>query len=316
MLLSIIVPYYNALPYFEEMIDSLMQQITEEVEVIFINDGSSDGSEKLLIQYSYLPNVKNITVAHGGVSAARNVGVGMCEGMYIWYMDSDDIVSSGAIEYIIASIKKHEYCPDILFANLAVFNNISPRKYYPAIYPFDEYLNRIVKLEDPFDFLYKSCQICSMMGHCIVRKKFLIDNNISFIEQVTLGETLLYKIDVILKANKFAFIDKIIYSYRMPGELHKSLSLTMPPVDTFIHLTMEFEKRFYIFYNEYNPQSGKEYMLSFLAELVYTYANCVMGIRKYESIYEIEKENVIKISSYNNIIKYYDPNNPIVYRKK
>ena len=91
---SVIIPVYNAERTLKRCLDSLLGQNREDVEIILINDGSSDGSRAILEDYvSRFPNVRAVHQENAGVSAARNRGLDEAEGTYITFVDSDDYVS-------------------------------------------------------------------------------------------------------------------------------------------------------------------------------------------------------------------------------
>lgn len=101
-----IIPAYNAEPYIEHLINRLKPQITDEVEVIVVDDGSD---------FPYLPPyewVKVITQKNKGVSAARNTGLNNAKGQYVAFIDADDLVAENYIETILDKIKteKFDYC--------------------------------------------------------------------------------------------------------------------------------------------------------------------------------------------------------------
>ena len=91
---SVIIPVYNSEKTLKRCLDSLLEQRWEDVEVILINDGSSDRSGKIIRAYSNrYPNIRTVTQENSGVSAARNRGLDEAKGTYITFVDSDDYVS-------------------------------------------------------------------------------------------------------------------------------------------------------------------------------------------------------------------------------
>lgn len=98
MKLSIIIPYYNAEPYTSELLDVLAPQITDEVEVILIDDGSK---VPFTTDHKWC---KVIRQKNGGVSKARNVGIDMSSGEYISFIDADDLVSDDYVKQIISKM--------------------------------------------------------------------------------------------------------------------------------------------------------------------------------------------------------------------
>ena len=115
MKLSIIIPFYNVLPYFNELLDSLMPQINDEVEVIFVNDASTDDSVKCLNKYLGLQNVILLeNDINRSVSYSRNRAIKLASGEYIWFVDSDDIIPENAINIILNKINSLNRKVDIM----------------------------------------------------------------------------------------------------------------------------------------------------------------------------------------------------------
>lgn len=93
MLLSVIIPVYNVEMYINKCLDSLIKQITSDVEVICIDDGSTDNSGKICDEYArYKVNIHVFHKANGGVGSARNLGLKMAKGQYVAWVDPDDYV--------------------------------------------------------------------------------------------------------------------------------------------------------------------------------------------------------------------------------
>ena len=100
-LVSIIVPVYNVEPYLNDCLNSIANQIYNNLEIIVINDGSTDNSGKLLNEFSHNDNrFKIIHKENAGTCAARNLGLDTCTGNYIAFIDSDDYVEN----YFISSM--------------------------------------------------------------------------------------------------------------------------------------------------------------------------------------------------------------------
>ncbi|WP_394926886.1 glycosyltransferase family 2 protein [uncultured Robinsoniella sp.] len=91
---SVIVPVYNTEAYLKECLDSLVNQTLPEIEIILINDGSTDSSEKIMKGYfrRYPDKIRMYTRVNGGQAAARNQGLSLCSGEYVGFVDSDDSV--------------------------------------------------------------------------------------------------------------------------------------------------------------------------------------------------------------------------------
>ncbi|MFD0588436.1 glycosyltransferase family 2 protein [Paenibacillus sp. GCM10027627] len=93
--ISIVVPIFNMEAYLSRCLDSLLAQTFPNIEIIAVNDGSTDGTDGLLMGYAALDSrIQVIRVENGGVSAARNIGLGYCRGRYIGFVDPDDWVDA------------------------------------------------------------------------------------------------------------------------------------------------------------------------------------------------------------------------------
>ena len=105
---SIIVPVYNTEAYLPACVESLLRQTHADLELIFVDDGSTDGSAALLDAYAEKdPRVRVIHQKNGGVSAARNAGIDAATGAYIGFVDSDDSVESNYVEALLGAFADH-----------------------------------------------------------------------------------------------------------------------------------------------------------------------------------------------------------------
>lgn len=98
-LISIIIPVYNVAPFLHRCLDSVLHQTYPNLEIILIDDGSTDNSPAICDEYaSEYSNIRTIHKANGGVSIARNLGINEAKGEYISFIDSDDTVEPKMIE--------------------------------------------------------------------------------------------------------------------------------------------------------------------------------------------------------------------------
>ena len=92
-LISVIIPVYNVEEYLHECVDSVINQTYKNLQIILVDDGSTDSSGKICDEYA--ENDKRITVVHqknGGLSVARNTGLSNAHGDYVYFLDSDDYI--------------------------------------------------------------------------------------------------------------------------------------------------------------------------------------------------------------------------------
>lgn len=109
MILSIIIPVYNVEPYLSECLDSVFQQNLTDFEVICVNDGSTDNSRKILEDYKLQHcEITIVNQENKGLSAARNAGLNIATGKYIYCLDSDDYLLPGRLHKVIDSAEKDD----------------------------------------------------------------------------------------------------------------------------------------------------------------------------------------------------------------
>lgn len=124
-LISIIMPTYNTKEFIERGINSVLNQTYENIELVVVNDGSTDGTRKLLEEIS-LKNSK-VIVHHQenlGVSNARNKGLDLCSGKYVCFLDSDDWLSKDAIYFLYEQLeKKNNIISACTMSNAYIINN-------------------------------------------------------------------------------------------------------------------------------------------------------------------------------------------------
>lgn len=100
-MISVVTPVYDAAPYLERCIRSLLDQTRPPDELIFVNDGSTDGSMDILTRHAAEnPHIRVLTRPNRGVSAARNAGLDVARGNCLYFMDSDDCLHSQALQLV------------------------------------------------------------------------------------------------------------------------------------------------------------------------------------------------------------------------
>ena len=101
-LISVIVPVYNVEKYLTKCLDSIVSQTYTDLEILLIDDGSTDGSGEICDRFASKDSrIKVIHKPNGGVSTARNLGMELCTGEYIMFVDSDDYLSENAVEHLL-----------------------------------------------------------------------------------------------------------------------------------------------------------------------------------------------------------------------
>ena len=122
-LVSVILPVYNSAAYLERTINSVLEQTYSQLELIIIDDGSTDQSLDIVQQYLKEANVKVLTQKNAGAAIARNTGLEQASGDYIQFIDAGDVISIDKIEKQVASL--HGDFDKLAVCNYKIFNKES-----------------------------------------------------------------------------------------------------------------------------------------------------------------------------------------------
>lgn len=124
-IISIIVPVYNVRDYLEKCLDSLIYQTLKQIEIILVDDGSTDDSLEICRKYQEKDSrITVISQKNGGLSAARNSGIEVAKGKYLMFVDSDDFVAKNYCKSALEGIKRYQ-CDILLFDLYYVVNGVN-----------------------------------------------------------------------------------------------------------------------------------------------------------------------------------------------
>jgi glycosyltransferase involved in cell wall biosynthesis len=121
---SVIIPAYNSARYLRDAVDSVLAQTFKDLEVLVIDDGSTDDTESVMRRYG--SPVRYIPQQNGGVSAARNRGIGESLGTYVAFLDADDVWYRDKLERQMAALKKQARCRACCSAFTVVDSELEP----------------------------------------------------------------------------------------------------------------------------------------------------------------------------------------------
>ncbi len=211
---TVIVPIYNVEKYLEECLQSLERQKLKGIEVILVNDGSTDHSAEIAKEYcDRNTNFKLINRKNGGLSAARNTGLDTASGEYIHFLDSDDYLADEALEKLYEKAKAEDL--DALRFSAYCFED-GTREFtwqhyggykfageYPDIYNgTDFYLNAINNTD-----YYPSCCLI------IMKRSHIEENGLRFVEGIVHEDNLFY-FEVAMLSKKIAVMNEPLYYRR------------------------------------------------------------------------------------------------------
>ncbi|PSV37789.1 glycosyltransferase family A protein, partial [Photobacterium sp. GB-36] len=198
MILSIIIPYYNSEKNINNVLSSI--DINKNIEYIFINDGGTDSTTRIIEQYFYSnDNYKIIEKENGGVSSARNVGIESAKGEYILFLDSDDFLYKGAISYLIKLITDCDqdvYSFDYKKTNTVECDRNLVTSCNEIIITRDNFYDDYVRGK-----LIDRVSVCS----CLFKRSFILKNHIRFDTKLSYGEDQIFMIDVINKSKSITY---------------------------------------------------------------------------------------------------------------
>ena len=125
--ISVIVPIYNVEKYLKRCLDSLVTQTYKEIEIILVNDGSTDGSTDIIEEYEGDHRIVVINKENGGLSSARNAGMQVLSGDYVMFIDGDDYIDIDGIERLVKHVDDNTEL--ILFPYIREFQRKSVKSY-------------------------------------------------------------------------------------------------------------------------------------------------------------------------------------------
>lgn len=206
-LVSIIVPVYNSQKTIERCLTSILKQTYRNLEVIVVDDGSTDNSVQIINQYKVDGRIHLISKKNGGASSARNTGLSLAKGDFIQFVDSDDYLSSNMTERLVTLITTNN-CDLVICGYKHINGNRKlhlPKQLYDGT---DVIKNAFLRLWEttyiniPWNKLY--CRaLC---------------NGISFPIEVTLGEDLIFNIQYLKKCQRVFVSEELLYNYYWAGE--------------------------------------------------------------------------------------------------
>ena len=231
-LVSIIVPVYNAQKGLSRCLESICSQTYQELEIIVLNDGSTDDSLAICEQFRAKdPRLVVVDKENEGVSRTRNAGLALAQGDYIQFADSDDVLDPDYTQNLVQAALQHS--ADLVIApywmvipsnssktghaleTLQESLGIEPEApktevhkygFLPqGVYSREDYARRL--MQQPASFYY------GVLWNKLYRRDILVDNHLQFTSEVRWAEDLVFNLEYILYANVFVSIPKAGYHY-------------------------------------------------------------------------------------------------------
>ena len=279
MFISVVVPVYNVEKYLEKCLQSLIEQCYSDMEIVVVDDKSTDRSLCIAKKYEKYNNVKVISKEKNtGLSDSRNVGIRESRGQYIMFLDSDDYVEDGWI-FKIQEIVKKENEPDIVYFGYSEEYESTNEKYIK--YGYVSQKDKIYTGEEFAIAELKQRNLYAAACFGIYNREFIVRNNLYF-ESGLLHEDELWTPQVILRANKVYTSDYVFYHYlRRNGSITRSENKTKHGQDMLCIC-----KKLDILANEIKNPELKKYMDNHIAML---YMKGMTEGRLYQTNMEIDR---------------------------
>ena len=244
-LISIIIPVYNVEKYVEKCAASLLAQTYNNLELIFINDGSTDASGELCHKIADNNSCDTIKMQvidkeNGGVSSARNEGLKVASGRYIMYVDPDDYCEPEYVEKLYRSITENN--SDM--AECSYFIDYTPEDIRAVSLPFSE--NEITDVYGALFYEKSSGRMNKLPAYLwlgIFRADIIKENAITFDQKVKYGEDFLFFVEYSRFCRKITIVNEPLYhSVHREGSAASRLKFSIEHAMKSLYLTDEFAK--------------------------------------------------------------------------
>ncbi|WP_407377218.1 glycosyltransferase family 2 protein [Methanobrevibacter sp.] len=238
--ISVIVPVYNVEKYLSECMDSLVNQTFEDIEIICVNDGSTDTSPEILENYAKEDRrIKIISQENQGLGAARNRGIKHSNGDYLFFIDSDDFLELNTLKLLYDNAVSND--SDIVFYRL--YKYLDGEKINFPMYRF----NKIFKDVDfdHFTFDYHNIKTHVLNGgyNSVVKlyKKAFLDryDDFYFTEGIAF-EDVLFHVKVMLRAKRISHVPQQLYYYRINENSIMNTPKYTPDIFKVVDMVVQF----------------------------------------------------------------------------
>jgi glycosyltransferase involved in cell wall biosynthesis len=219
-LVSIVVPVYNSVAFLDKCVQSIVNQTYKQIEVILVNDGSTDTSGEVCDKYATIDcRIKVIHKQNGGLVSSRRAGISASTGEYVLYIDGDDWIEPELIQRYMEQVQQHN--ADIVVSSHKV--NLEGRAEALAnTLPAGVYnRNRLAAEVYPkmmYTGKFSQFGIFSYSWGKLYRRDILIDNQLEVTEGITIGEDALCLYPTLLDAGVLVILDEPLYHYRQRAD--------------------------------------------------------------------------------------------------
>jgi len=224
-LVSIIVPIYNSEQYLHQCIGSIINQSYKNIEIVLINDGSTDNSGEICDKYAKSDKrIKVIHTANNGPAVARNEGIRHSRGKFLFFLDSDDSIKNNAISLLIKNYNQHKV--DIIIGDFRKVNDNNPDSGHNRVFLNSKLLTKQDIITYTRWYLKKPNKF-PLFAHSwgrLFKSSIIKNNNIYFNADLRTFEDMAFNFDYLNYTNKVFFLKEIIYNHLIHNDY---ISMTM-----------------------------------------------------------------------------------------
>lgn len=246
MKVSIILPVYNVEKYLRECMESAVNQTLDSVELIAVNDGSTDNSLNILEEYREKYNIKIINQENKGLSEARNSGLRIASGEYVYFLDSDDYIDLEAMEYCYNKCKENDL--DIINFDAISFQDENDKEAKLDIeeeYDRGHILNSdVYKGEDFYNYLISNNAYRQPVWLSMYKTSFLKENNLDFYPGLIHEDELFTKI-AYLQSSRIIYVPKQFFHRRVRSNSIMTSKMSRKKVESIVIIAENIYNYYY-----------------------------------------------------------------------
>lgn len=287
-LISIIIPCFNGEATLPKILDLLLAEDLSEIEVLIINDGSTDNTETICQNYATKQNnIRYITKINGGVSSARNLGIKESSGKYFICFDDDDIIEKGTCKVLKQAIENNNDLDIYAFRQSGIFVPSMKKR---------EDLHQPSALYTNIDFLklFLKRKVTCGVYTLLLNRQNLIEKNIYFDEKLKFAEDYLFIFNILFTFDKVFYSDTNIYKYIISeNSTSNKKNFDIKRFEGFIALFNYLKER-------YSINKSLHFAINFFLADIYS-----SNLQTYLSSKERNKEFESISTKYKNVFKHF-----------
>lgn len=246
-LLSIIIPAYNAEKYISDCLDSILKLKIQDVEIIVINDGSTDCTKDIVNKYITIDSrIKQLIVSNGGVSKARNIGIENAVGKNLMFLDADDYFEDACFDLLLDVLQNKSYDFTAFARTILETNNNA----YDQLFLFEGAENGN---KDDIDFIMYADSLFNECWGKIYKKSIIEKYNIRFPSNVRIGEDVMFVMEYYSHCENCYVYNKPLIVYRQ----HENSAMQSLNIKN----RMEYTEAIYNYSQKYIPDKMKKMSL-------------------------------------------------------